>query len=130
MTTSFGPQLIGETEKALGALLRRSLAGSGLDDKQWVTLRLASQNDSPVGTLAARVAERAHFDGADLLVRQLEQKGLVADERTTPEAEALLRDVLAGNSSIWRDVPDADAAARALSTVLQRARAALADHST
>ena len=126
MTAAFGPQLLGETEKTLGALLRRSLAKSGLDEQQWVTLRVASQHDGPLGTLAARVADRAHFDNTDRLVAQLEQQGLIADERPTPKGEALLRDVLGGNANIWQDVPDADAAARALSTVRDRARAAIA----
>jgi hypothetical protein len=126
MTASFGPQLLGETEKALNALLRRSLAGSGLDEEQWVTLRVASQHDGPVGSLAARVADRARFENTDRFVEQLEQRGLIADERPTPKGEALLRQVLGGNANIWQDVPDADAAARALSTVLDRARAALA----
>jgi hypothetical protein len=126
MTASFGPQLLGETEKALGFLLRRSLAGSGLDEQQWVTLRVASQHDGPLGTLAARVADRAHFDHTDRLVEQLDQLGLIVDERPTPKGQALLRDVLGGNANIWQDVPDADAAARALSTVRDRARAAIA----
>jgi len=126
MTASFGPQLLGETEKALNVLLRRSLAGSELDEEQWVTLRVASQHEGPVGTLAARVADRAQFENTDRLVAQLEQKGLIANERPTPQGNALLRDVLGGNANIWQDVPDADAAARALSTVLERARAAIA----
>lgn len=126
MDASFGPQLVGETEKALNVLLLRSLAGSGLDEKQWVTLRVAAAHDGPVGTLAARVADRAHFKDTDQLVKQLERQGLIADERPTSKAEALLRDVLGGNSAIWQDVPEAEAAARALSTVLERARAAIA----
>jgi hypothetical protein len=126
MTALFGPQLIGETEKTLNALLQRSLAGSGLDEHQWVTLRVASQHDGPVGTLAARVADRAHFGDTELLVQQLEQKGLIAQERPTAAGEALMREVLGANSRLWQDVPDAGAAARALSTVLDRARAALA----
>jgi hypothetical protein len=126
MTASFGPQLIGETEKALNVLLRRSLASSGLDEQQWVTLRVASQHDGSLGTLAGRVADRAHFADTDRLVGLLERKGLIAAERPTPKGEALLRDVLGGNETIWQDVPDAEAAARALSTVLDRARAAIA----
>jgi hypothetical protein len=126
MTASFGPQLLGETEKTLNVLLQRSLAGSGLNEEQWVTLRVASQHDGPIGTLAARVADRAHFENTGGLVEQLGQKGLIADERPTPTGDALLRDVLGGNSNIWQDLPDADAAARALSTVLDRARAAIA----
>jgi hypothetical protein len=126
MDVPFGPQLVGETEKTLNVLLRRSLAGSGLDEQQWVTLRVASQHDGPVGTLASRVADRAHFTQAESLVEQLEEKGLLAHERPTPEGQALLSDVLGGNSTIWQDVPDAVAAARALSVVLDRARAAIA----
>jgi hypothetical protein len=126
MTATFGPQLIGETEKTLNVLLRRSLAGHGLDEQQWVTLRVASQHDGPLGSLAARVADRAHFDNAEGLVAHLEDKGLIAAERPTPEGEALLRDVLGGTATIWQDVPDAEAAAHALSTVLDRARAAIA----
>jgi hypothetical protein len=125
--TAFGPQLIGETEKTLNALLLRSLAGSGLDERSWVTLRVASQHDGPVGTLAARVADRAHFDNVDRLVQDLERKGLLANERPTPLGHELMRTVLGGNSSIWQDVPDSEAAARALTTVLDRARAALAE---
>ena len=45
MTATFGPQLIGQTEKTLQALLRRALAGTGLDERQWVALRLADQPD-------------------------------------------------------------------------------------
>jgi hypothetical protein len=126
MSATFGPQLIGETEKALNVLLRRSLASSGLDEQQWVTLRVASQHDGPLGTLAGRVADRAHFESTDRLVEQLEEKGLLAAERPTPKGKALLREVLGGNETIWRDVPDAEAASRALSTILDRARAAIA----
>ncbi len=126
MTETFGPQLIGETEKTLTALLRRSLVNWGLDEQQWVTLRLASQYGGPIGTLAAQVADRAHFDNTDRLVEHLEQNGLLEDERPTPKGQAALQDVLGGTSTIWQDVPDAEAAARALSTVLARARAAVA----
>ena len=43
MSTPFGPQLIGETEKTLNALLLRHLDGTGLTEPQWVTLRLSDQ---------------------------------------------------------------------------------------
>jgi hypothetical protein len=43
MSIPFGSQLIGQTEKALVALLRRSLEGTGLSEPQWVTLRVADQ---------------------------------------------------------------------------------------
>jgi hypothetical protein len=44
MPTTFGPQLIGETEKTLNALLRLFLEGTGLTESQWVTLRLAARS--------------------------------------------------------------------------------------
>ena len=50
MSTPFGPQLIGETEKTLNALLLRHLDGTGLTEPQWVTLRLADQFDGTVDT--------------------------------------------------------------------------------
>ena len=126
MAALFGPQLLGETEKTLAALLRQSLADTGLDEQLWVTLRVASQHEGPMGTLAAAVADRAHFTAPHALVEELTRRGLLADERPTPPADELLRSVLSRVSEIWQDVPDADAAARALSTVLGRARRVLA----
>jgi crotonobetainyl-CoA:carnitine CoA-transferase CaiB-like acyl-CoA transferase len=125
--TTFGPQLIGETEKTLQALLRRALARTGLDERQWVTLRLAAQPDGTA--LRDRVSDRAHFDDADDLVSALEQRHLVADDVPTADGRAMLERVLTRSAAlsgpIWDDVEDADAAARALTRVLARARSAL-----
>lgn len=127
MSATFGPQLIGETEKTLQAILRRALAGTGLDERLWVSLRLASQ---PGGTaLRDRAADLAHFDDADRLVTTLEQRKLVADDVPTADGRAMLEQVLARSAElsgpIWDDIDDADAAARALTELLTRARAAL-----
>jgi hypothetical protein len=129
MTTPFGPQLIGETEKTLQALLRRALDGTGLDERLWVALRVA---DQPDGTpLRERLAKRAHFSDADALVTDLDRRGLVAADAATDDGQAMLTRVLARSAAlsgpIWDDIEDADAAARALTEVLSRARAALAD---
>ncbi|MEQ6902113.1 hypothetical protein ABLM29_13410, partial [Nocardioides sp. YIM 152588] len=59
--TAFGPQLIGATEKTLSALLRHELAGSGLTEPEWVTLRLAARH----GGDASRIWTEA-ADGKDL----------------------------------------------------------------
>ena len=48
MSMPFGPQLLGETEKTLNALLRRFLDPFELTEPQWVTLRLAEQLDAIV----------------------------------------------------------------------------------
>jgi hypothetical protein len=54
MPAPFGPQLIGETEKTLDALLRQFLEGTGLTESQWVTLRRAGPL-APHPTDASRV---------------------------------------------------------------------------
>ena len=66
MIAPFGPQLIGETEKTLTALLRRFLADTGLSEPQWVTLRVAQLYgaDDTEG-LAATVSVRAHFPDSE-----------------------------------------------------------------
>ena len=126
--TNFGPQLVGQTEKTLQALLGQALAGTGLDERLWVTLRLADQPDGR--PLRERAADLARFADADELVAVLESRGLVAEDEATDAGRAMLADVLARSAAIsgpiWDDVPDADAAARALTEVLNRARAALA----
>jgi len=125
--TNFGPQLVGQTEKTLQALLGQALDGTGLDERQWVTLRLADQPDGR--PLRERAADLARFADADALVSALEARGLVAADAATDAGRAVLADVLARSAAlsgpIWDDVPDADAAARALNEVLNRARAAL-----
>jgi len=125
--TNFGPQLVGQTEKTLQALLGQALDGTGLDERQWVTLRLADQPDGR--PLRERAADLARFADADALVSALEARGLVAADAATDAGHAVLADVLARSAAlsgpIWDDVPDADAAARALNEVLNRARAAL-----
>jgi len=127
MTSTFGPQLIGETEKTLQALLRQALTGTGLDERLCVALRLSDQADRT--PLRERVADRAHFEDADQLVLALEQLHLVANDEPTTEGRTMLRNVLAKSAAlsgpIWEDIADADAAARALTEVLARARTAL-----
>ena len=127
MIAIFGAQLIGQTEKTLQALLRRTLADTGLDERQWVALRLADQPDPT--SLRERVADQAKFEDADQLVKTLELRGFVARDTPTASGRAMLAGVLAKSAAlsgpIWDDIDDADAAARALTVVLARARAAL-----
>lgn len=133
MPTPFGPQLIGETEKTLNALLRRCLDGTGLTEPQWVTLRLADLLDGSVDAegLAAAVADRARFIDAVDLVTELTDRGLLGDGRLTAAGRALT-EAVRGNittetAPIWDDLPaeDVAAAARVLNEVVTRARAAL-----
>jgi hypothetical protein len=127
MTTTFGPQLLGQTEKTLNALLGRALAGIGLSERLWISLRLADQPDAM--TLRERIADRARFDDTDQLVTELERRELVVDDAPTAAGHEMLETGLARSAAIsgpiWDGIDDADAAARALSVVLGRARAAL-----
>lgn len=134
MTTPFGPQLIGETEKTLSALLGRALAGR-LTERQWVTLRLAHLVEAEVergSDLAAQVAARAHFEDAPALVEGLTAAGLLTDGRPTDAGRRLVAEVqdriAAATDPIWQRLPDDDVAAttRVLNEIVTRARALLA----
>jgi hypothetical protein len=131
--TPFGPQLIGETEKTLNALLGRFLTGTGLTEPQWVTLRIAAQLDGSVGAkgLAAAVADRAHFANAAHLVEELSDRGLLQCGRPTPTGRELTAAVQAaiasGTAAIWDGLPadDVAAATRVLNEVVARTRTVL-----
>jgi hypothetical protein len=133
MSTPFGPQLIGETEKTVNALLRRFLEGTGLTEPQWVTLRLAEVLDGSVGAddLAAAVADRAHFPDAADLVSELTNRGLLDHGRLTSAgrelAAAVQATIATETAAIWDDLPADDVAAttRVLNEVVTRARVVL-----
>lgn len=133
MSTPFGPQLIGETEKSLNALLRRFLDGTGLTEPQWVTLRLAGllEGDVDAQGLATAVAQRAQYPDAVDLVSQLTSRGLLHDGRLTEAGQDVIAAVRATidteTAPIWRDLPpdDVAAATRVLNEVVHRARAVL-----
>ncbi|UPK75002.1 hypothetical protein MU582_21640 [Nocardioidaceae bacterium SCSIO 66511] len=126
----FGPQLIGETEKSLNAILRGVLADTGLTEPQWVTLRIAAQHDGDA-PLATVVAQRAHFTDAPALVESLSERGLLAGERvSTAGAETLARlgaHIKDLTAPIWSDLPSDEVAAteRVLNLVTARARSIL-----
>jgi hypothetical protein len=133
MTTPFGPQLIGETEKTLNALLLRHLNGE-LTEPQWVTLRVAHILDGTADHdgLVAAVADRAHFADAAQLVDDLTQRGLLDDGRLTSEGRELLKRLQASisddASALFDDLAPDDVAAteRVLNKLLSRARVVLA----
>jgi len=132
MTTPFGPQLIGETEKTLTALLRRYLADTGLTEPQWVTLRVAQlYGAEDTAGLAAAVADRAHFPDARELVDAMTARGLLEDGRLTTAGADVIASVLATSErqtgAIWRDhrAEDIEVTTRVLNDVLTRARVLL-----
>ena len=127
---SFGPELVGRTEKNLVALLRRNLADTGLDEQQYVTLKVASTL-AISEDLAEAVRGRAHFADAAQIVTTLTNGGLLSDGQLSPSGATLLEKILARSAgqstAIWTDIPDDDVAAttRVLNTVLARAEAVL-----
>jgi hypothetical protein len=128
---SFGPELVGRTEKTLGALLRHILADTGLDERQYVTLKVASTLATSEDLIEA-VRGRAHFDDAAQIVTTLTDRGLLSGGRLSDAGATLLDQILARSAgqstAIWTELPadDVDATTRVLNTVLARAEAILA----
>lgn len=131
MPIPLGPQLIGQTEKALNALLDTILTRQDLTEPQWVTLRLTKQFDS-AGTLADFVRDQTHRADASAILAELTQRGLIADDALTDQGRALVARIsgeiaeIAG--PVWADLDPDDTARseRVLNTVLERTRAVLA----
>jgi DNA-binding MarR family transcriptional regulator len=142
-TPPFGTQLIGQTEKAMNAILDRLLAGSGLTEPQWVTLTLAVMSGGSVHRdgYADRIADGLKIEGAQArgLIAELAAAGLleVPDNATLPvtitDAGRELHASIAAAAKevterLWGDL-DADelaVAGRVLGVVLDRANRELA----
>lgn len=128
--TPFGPQLIGETEKSLNAILRGILADSGLTETHWVTLRIAATHDGD-RPLVDAVAGRAYFADAAAIVGDLRARGLLEGDRVSGAGAELLARLGAqiknATTPIWADLPEKDvvAATRVLNLVGDRAREVL-----
>src|SRR3982074_3707907 len=142
-TPSFGTQVIGQTEKALGAILGELLHGTGLSEPHWVTLTLTavSGGEADRDELIHRVAGalRVSDAQASALIRELAAKHLVNvhDSAASPvtltdAGQKLHAKIRAAVSQIterlWGDLPAEDlaVAARVLSTVAARANQELA----
>ncbi|MBD5785335.1 MarR family transcriptional regulator [Cellulosimicrobium terreum] len=126
----FGPPLVGQTEKALGALLRTVLAPHHLTETQWVTLRLTEQNAGRTG-LPQLVRDRAQVPDAGEVLAELTRRGLVDGSGLTPQGCATVAAVGAQvtelTAPIWAalSAEDSATAGRVLNTVLQQTRALL-----
>jgi DNA-binding MarR family transcriptional regulator len=137
--TTFTPQVLGETEKALNAILYRQLAATGLTEHQWITLRLTvtGGGDADREQLVGRLAGALKGPAADAQARvdELVDQGLVASGGEPPRVTAtdagnrLHGQIRAGISDIterlWGDLSsaDLDTTGRTLATILQRANA-------
>jgi DNA-binding MarR family transcriptional regulator len=143
MTASFGTPLIGQTEKALNAILRRQLAGTGLSEQQWITLSLivAAGGTIDGDELTGRVAGVLQVSTAHARARITELAAAQflqpagndgSHAKLTDAGQRLHRQVRTAVSEIterlWGDLPAEDiaSAGRVLSTVLERANAELA----
>jgi DNA-binding MarR family transcriptional regulator len=139
----FGTPVLGETEKALNAILVRQLSGTGLTEPQWVTLSVTavSGGSATRAQLAGRLAGalKVGDEQANARIDELTAAGLVAaaggDEspvELTDAGRRLHGEVRAGvipiTERLWGDLPaeDLDTASRVLSTILARANAELA----
>jgi DNA-binding MarR family transcriptional regulator len=140
-TTPPFARLIGQTEKALNAILDRQLAGA-VSEPQWVTLVLVAGSNGTADhdQLIGRVARALKTDEetAASHVGQLTAKGLICVAPEAGAAAALTgagqqllgrvqKQIGAITERLWGDLPDTDfeAARRVLSTVLERAESEL-----
>jgi hypothetical protein len=138
-TPPFGPALIGQTEKALDAILRRELSGTGVSPTGWVLLKLAEGAGGRLERqgLVDLAAAEAKFEPAkaEAEIASLLSQGLLeadADEIVvTPNARELQARVVGTTDEIrgrlWGDVAEGElaTAGRVLGTVLVRANAEL-----
>jgi hypothetical protein len=135
------PQVIGQAETALGALLRPILTEVGCAFEQWVVLALLSAGATPVDRvqLVARVVHARKFTAADVeaAIAELTADGLLtAGSGTvglTNAGQDLHRRVRARISEVTSglfDFPadDLATAGRVLAIVTDRADAFLASH--
>jgi DNA-binding MarR family transcriptional regulator len=138
-TPTFSAAVLGQTEKALNAILLRQLSGTGLTELQWVTLSFARSGGGSVN--AAQLADAIKVSEAEAhdRIAELAAAGLLGangDEGSsmtiTDAGERLHSEIGAAVGPItqrmWGDLPeeDLDAAGRVLSTILGRANAELA----
>ena len=143
VTPTFTPQLLGQTEKALNAILSKQLAGPGLTEPQWVTLTLTAMGggsldrDELIGRVAgalkvgdAEVQERIdELIGGGLLEVSGTELPLIMITDAGQELHSRIRSTVTEiTERMWGDLPtdELESAARVLSTVLQRADRELA----
>jgi hypothetical protein len=137
------PQIIGQAEKTLNAILFRLLAGPGLTEAQWITLTLTAAGGGSAGRgqLAAQVAHglkiseapaREHL--ASLAAAQLvtDPGDDAAPVRLTARGTQVFGEIRGATAEVvkrlWADLPAEDlaTAARVLTTITGRADAELA----
>jgi DNA-binding MarR family transcriptional regulator len=129
--------VLGQTEKALNAILDRHLAGTGLTEHHWIALTLTATSEDGA-PLVGRLADALKISEAEARARvsELAAAGLVLDDglpvRVTDAGRQLHARIRVAVTEIthrmWGDVPadDLATASRVLGTILVRANAELA----
>jgi hypothetical protein len=142
-TPAFGAQILGQTEKALNAILDRQLAGTGLTEPDWITLTLTAASGGALGRdqLESRVAGALRVSPAvaqariaGLAAARLVQTGGGDEPQVTltgagQQLQARIQGAVTQiTERMWGDLPAGDlvTAGRVLSVVLARANAELA----
>jgi DNA-binding MarR family transcriptional regulator len=142
-TPTFSPQVIGQTEKALNAILDRLLIGTGLTEPQWVTLTVtvASGGEIERDELVSRMAGYLKVSEAEAQARVAELAAAQLLEATDDEGspvkvtdagQQLHARIRAGATAttqrLWSDLPaeELETTGRVLSTILERANTELA----
>lgn len=136
--TTFTPQVLGETEKALNAILYRELTAVGLSEHQWITLRLTvtAGGEIPRQRLVGRLGGALKVDGGDAEARvdelaaagllELSGDGGVAVTEAGAQLHANIRAAVNEiTERLWGDLPasDLETTGRTLTTILARANA-------
>jgi DNA-binding MarR family transcriptional regulator len=136
--TPFTAQVLGETEKALNAILYRQLDVVGLTEPEWITLQLTrgAGGDIARQQLVTRLAGALKVGDADAegRVTGLEAAGLLSASEdgqvAMTEAGAHVHARVRGEVGeitrrLWGDLPAEDLATtgRTLATILERANA-------
>jgi hypothetical protein len=136
---TFTPQVLGETEKALNAILIRELTASGLTEHQWITMQLTVAGggtiarEQLVGRLsgALKLGTTYAEERADELVRAglltyVDDKGdgPVRVTEAGRQVHGRVRGAVAEiTARLWGDLPraDLDTTGRTLAAILERA---------
>jgi DNA-binding MarR family transcriptional regulator len=137
--TTFTPQVLGETEKALNAILHRELVAVDLTEHQWIALRLtAIAGGAPAREqLLQRLAGalKVGVGDAEARVEELVVAGLLeasgAEGRVTvtqagTDVHGRVRGTVAEiTQRLWSDLPteDLETTGRTLHVILERANA-------
>jgi hypothetical protein len=136
------PQVIGQAESALGALLEPLLARTGITFQQWLVLTVTAASGASIerGQLAARISNARKVDGATVqaAIADLAAAGVVTADGPVTLTDAGraryqgIRGALEEITSRLFDFPAEDlaTAGRVLSIITSRANAVLAGQRT